>query len=89
MNEIEDKRFLRRMHVFVQEGLNADEASELAYSLTLRDRDTLDDRRVCFECQNLIGNKLCAKMKDRLGKMQIPLRFILQRCDDFKLKETK
>ena len=89
MTEIEDKRFMRRLKVFVGEGLGENEASELAYSMMMRDRDTLDDRRVCFECQNLVGNKLCAKMKDKLGKMQIPLRFILQRCDDFKLKETK
>jgi hypothetical protein len=89
MTEIEDKRFMRRFNVFVAEGLSEDESSELAYSMMTRDRDTLDDRRVCFECQNLVDNKLCANMKDRLGKMQIPLRFILQRCDNFKLKETK
>ena len=88
MNEIEDKRFMRRKAVFITEGLPEDEALDLAYNLMMRDRDPQDDRRICFECSNYTA-KVCTKMKDKTGKPQSPLRFILQRCDDFKLKETK
>lgn len=88
MTESEDKRFMRRKAVFISEGLPEDEALDLAYNLMERDRDPMDDRRICFECQNYMA-KVCTKMKDRLGKPQSPLRFILQRCDMFTLKETK
>lgn len=88
MTEQEDKRFQRRMKVFMEEGLCEEGASDLAYKLMMRDRDGYDDRRVCFECQNYVG-KVCMKMKDRQGKPQMPLRFILQRCEHFKLKGTK
>jgi hypothetical protein len=88
MNSVEDKRFMRRKAVFMAEGLSEDDALDLAYSLMERDRDPFDDRRVCFECENYAG-KNCMKMIDKLGKPQVPLRFILQRCDWFKLKETK
>jgi hypothetical protein len=88
MTEQEDKRFMKRKAVFVTEGLPEEDALDLAYSMMMRDRDPQDDRRVCFECSNYTG-KYCMKMRDRLGKPQIPLRFILQRCDDFELKGTK
>jgi hypothetical protein len=88
MTEQEDKRFMRRKKIFMQEGLCDDDASDLAFNMLERDRDTLDDRRVCFECNNYVG-KNCMKMLDRQGKPQMPLRFVLQRCENFKLKVTK
>jgi len=88
MTEEEDKRFMRRKSVFVNEGLPEDDALDLAYSMLERDRDEFDDRRVCFECQNYI-NKFCTKMFDNRSKKIIPLRFILQRCDLFELKGKK
>lgn len=86
--EIEERRFSRRKKIFLEEGLCEEGAHELAYNMMMRDRDQYDDRRVCFECTNYVG-KVCMKMKDRQGKPQMPLRFILQRCDFFKMKGTK
>ena len=55
-----------------------------------RDRDTMDDRRLCFECSNYVDeSKVCLKMRDRAGKPQMPIRFILQRCPTFSLKGVK
>lgn len=81
-------RFDRRMDTFIKEGLSNDEAYDLASAMHDRDRDPQDDRRVCFECANYTG-KVCLKMKDNKGKYLMPLRFILQRCEMFKLKGTK
>lgn len=81
-------RFNKRMAAFKAEGLCEDGAYDLASSMFERDRDPQDDRRVCFECENYVG-KVCMKMRDRYGKPQMPLRFILQRCPDFKLKGKK
>ena len=78
-------RMNRRMETFIKEGLCEKQAFELAESMWQRDEDPHDDRRVCFECENYVG-KVCTKMRDRLGKPQMPLRFILQRCDYFQLK---
>jgi hypothetical protein len=84
------KRHEKRRKRFVEEGLSEDEAWDLAEKLFDRDRDTLDDRRVCFECSNYVDqSKVCLKMRDVLGKPQRPLRFILQRCPDFSLREVK
>ena len=84
----EVKRFDRRMETFRKEGLSNDEAYDLASAMFDRDRDPQDDRRVCFECTHLAG-KVCLMMRDKYGKPQIPLRFILQRCPDFQLKGQK
>lgn len=81
-------RMNRRLETFVKEGLCEKQAYELAESMWERDQDPHDDRRVCFECENYVA-KLCMKMKDKLGKPQMPLRFVLQRCDFFQLKGTK
>jgi hypothetical protein len=78
-------RFDRRYKTFMSEGLCEDVAYKLAEQMHERDKDPQDDRRVCFECDNYVG-KVCIKTKDRLGKPQMPLRFVLQRCDWFKLK---
>lgn len=81
-------RMNRRMETFIKEGLCEKQAYELAESMWQRDEDPHDDRRVCFECQNYVA-KVCMKMKDKLGKPQMPLRFVLQRCDYFELKGVK
>lgn len=78
-------RFDRRYEAFKKEGLCEEQAYKLAEQMYERDRDPHDDRRVCFECENYVGN-LCMKMKDKTGRPQMPLRFILQRCDWFELK---
>lgn len=80
MTEVEDKRFMRRQAVFMAEGLDHDEAAELAFAMTERDRDPMDDRRVCFECQHHVKSR-CERIKDKAGKPTQQLRFILQRCD--------
>ncbi len=84
----EIERFDRRMETFRKEGLCNDQAYDLASAMMDRDRDPHDDRRVCFECENYVG-KVCMKMKDKLGKPQMPLRFVLQRCENFQLKGSK
>lgn len=90
MNDIEKeiKRFDRRMETFRKEGLCNDQAYDLASAMMDRDRDPHDDRRVCFECSNYVG-KVCMKMRDKLGKPMMPLRFVLQRCEHFQLKGSK
>ena len=88
--ELELKRHERRRRRFIAEGCTEEEAWELAETLFDRDRDPMDDRRLCFECKNYVDDKkVCQKMTDRYGRPQRPLRFVLQRCPDFKLKETK
>ncbi len=84
----EIERFDKRMNVFMSEGLCREGAYDLASAMLERDRDPHDDRRVCFECTHYAG-KACLKIKDKLGKPQMPLRFVLQRCDFFKLKGSK
>ena len=90
MNDIEKeiKRFDRRMETFRKEGLCNDQAYDLASAMMDRDRDPHDDRRVCFECDNYVG-KVCMKMRDKLGKPMMPLRFVLQRCEHLQLKGSK
>ena len=84
------KRHERRRQRFETEGLSPDEAWELADKLWERDKDGTDDRRLCFECQNYNDNrKTCSKIVDHKRQPQTPLRFILQRCEWFKLRETK
>ena len=86
--EVAVKRHERRRDVFMEEGLSEKEAFHLADLMMDRDNDSMDDRRLCFECQNY-QDKLCIKMKDKYGKPDKPLRFVLQRCEMFQLKETK
>jgi len=87
-DEQSEIRFNRRYHAFLDAGLCSDGAYNLASQMYERDKDPFDDRRVCFECENYVG-KVCMKMRDRLGKYQMPLRFILQRCEFFSLKGKK
>lgn len=88
MNPQAIKRHERRREVFIREGLSEKEAFDLAEKMYDRDQDPGDDRRLCFECQHYTG-KVCMKMRDKAGKYQQPLRFILQRCEFFTLKEVK
>lgn len=80
-NEI--KRFLKREATFLQEGLDADGAERLAQQMLYRDRpDSGDDRRVCFECRHMRPGPKC-----QAGIL--PVRFILQRCPGFDLKDAR
>jgi hypothetical protein len=81
-------RFDRRYKTFLGEGLCDDQAYKLAEQMYNRDLDPQDDRRVCFECSNYIA-RVCTKMRDKQGKPQMPLRFILQRCEWFDMKGKK
>lgn len=77
----EISRFVRREAVFKKEGF--DDSEKLAEQMLYRDRpDSGDTRRVCFECKHLEGRKCMAQRVP-------PLRFILQRCDFFELREVK
>ena len=78
-------RHSNRMKKFVDEGLDEDEAFDLAESMWTRDEDPMDDRRVCFECKHL-AVKYCSAILNKFGRPTEPYRFILQRCDKFQLK---
>lgn len=78
--EKETQRFIRREAVFSKEGFKFSE--RLAEQMLNRDRDTQDNRRVCFECKHLRGRSCDAQSIP-------PLRFILQRCVAFSLKVAK
>jgi hypothetical protein len=75
----------RRRKVFVDNGLSESDAWNLAEQMFTRDKEKLDDRRVCFECAHL-KERYCYGIKDRFGKPTTQMRFILQRCPSFKLK---
>lgn len=75
--------FSRRYKIFLKEGLNKDEAEELATDMLKRDAEG-DDRRICFECKKYQQERvLCSVNKRR------PLRFTLQRCEFFDLRGKK
>ena len=78
-------RHYNRMQKFVDEGLDEDEAFDLAESMWTRDENPMDDRRVCFECKHL-AVKYCSAILNKFGRPTEPYRFILQRCDKFQLK---
>lgn len=78
----------RRRGAFTAEGLSPDEAFDLAERMFNRDADPMDDRRVCFECANHVA-KLCMAYTDRYRRPTTQPRFVLQRCDKFKLKGKK
>jgi len=88
--EPELETFTKRYLTFVKEGLDGDEASDLAEKMLVRDFEGWDDRRVCFECKKYDSkNGTCPKIVDGKGRPQKPLRFILQRCEWFELKGKK
>jgi hypothetical protein len=78
----------KRQKAFQMAGLNYDEAFDLAEQMWERDLDLQDDRRVCFECKHYKDEK-CEAIRTKFDRPSEPLRFILQRCDHFKLKGTK
>jgi hypothetical protein len=87
MNESEIKRYTKRMEVFMREGLDQEESELLAQRMYERDKER-GDRRVCFECERYDDRTThCTFYKD--SKTYRPLRFVLQRCDGFKLKGSK
>ena len=77
----------RRRLFFIKEGLSEDDALDLANKVTRRDSDPFDDRKLCFECANYVKNGTCLKRLDRKGIPQACLRFVLQRCEDFRGKK--
>ena len=80
--EIATAKHERRSKVFMDAGLSREEAWELADKMFNRDVDPQDDRRLCFECKKYnYKNGTCPKIVDSRGKPQIPLRFVLQRCE--------
>lgn len=83
----EENTWKRRYLKLVEEGLDPDEAHDLAAQLMMRDRDPQDDRRICLECV-FYTNKHCTKILHRWKPTQ-QLRFILQRCDHIALKGAK
>ena len=91
MTEAEEREELivqRRAKKFIEDGCPTEEAYDLAGLLKLRDREGLDDRRICFECKHY-ANKRCNAILDKFNKPTQQLRFILQRCDYFQIKGTK
>ena len=78
----------RRATAFIDDGCTIEEAYDLAGLLKLRDREGLDDRRICFECKHY-ENKKCNVILDKKGQPTQQLRFILQRCPKFLLKGKK
>jgi len=84
------KRHEKRRQRFMVEGLSADEAYDLAEKLFDRDQDPMDTRRLCFECSQYVDTtKGCLQMRDSRGRPLIPMRFLLQRCSTFTLREVK
>lgn len=81
-------RHYKRMQAFVDNGLSENEAFDLAESMWIRDEDPQDDRRVCFECEHHVS-KHCTAIKDKFNRPTTQPRFVLQRCDKFKLKGKK
>jgi hypothetical protein len=92
MSEAEEREELiaqRRAKAFMNDGCSKDDAYELACLMGLRDREQgCDDRRVCFECKHYKAKK-CEAIRDKYDKPTQQTRFMLMRCDHFKLKGTK
>jgi hypothetical protein len=70
---------------FIKEGLSPEDALDLVEKLRDRDEYEFDDRKLCFECANYLKNGTCLK-RLRKGIPQSCLRFVLQRCEDYKEK---
>jgi len=89
--EIAIGRHNRRFKTFMSEGLSEQEAWDLADQLFERDREGLDDRRLCFECKNYDTEKRTCNKIFPNGKADLvgELRFMLQRCPHFSLRGKK
>ncbi len=61
--------------------------SELKAAQAITDRLLLDDRRYCYECQNLLGNGICLIAKqgkmDRASRYYKPVDICPRRCIHF------
>jgi hypothetical protein len=82
--EIAVLKHTRRRKIFEEDGLTEDEAWNLADVLFERDKEGLDDRKLCYECKN--HNRL---LKNCKVKNPFFLPLILQRCPQFELKGKK
>ena len=85
-------RFKKRVDTFMNEGLDFDEAYKLADRMFIRDHHhyPYDNRRICFECaHHNLKKKTCSAILDHRKKPITPIRFILFRCDHFKLLGSK
>ncbi len=86
----EIEAFATRVLRFMQRGIGATAADDLAERLTLRDRDG-DDRRLCLECTWLGDTGRClAAASGRIrgaDRRLEPVQTALQRCEAFGLKK--
>jgi len=74
--DMEELIWKRRATKFIEDGGLPDVAYDLAGLMMLRDREGLDDRRVCFECTNYVQKK-CTKILDDFKRPSQQLRFVL------------
>lgn len=90
-SEKEIVTYTKRVTKFVDRGLDAGEAEELAEQMLDRDffGEKLDDRRVCFECKKLTEDLKCPELFDHKKKPQPAPVFLLRRCDHFNLRGKK
>lgn len=90
-DEAEVSTFTRRVMLFIQRGVGADAADNLAERLTLRDREQ-DDRHVCAECDELSRDGHCQAAKRgamRGADLRLePVQTLLLRCPAFALRKA-
>ncbi|MDR6536969.1 hypothetical protein [Variovorax soli] len=84
MNTAEIDLLVSRVDLFVRRGTNVIDATTLADTLVIRDRDA-DNRRACLECSNLSGPRCSAWRRAGIGGPMVSesLTAILQRCPGF------
>ena len=85
MNTAEIDRYLGRVETFSRRGVGLDKAETLADAMVFRDRDGMDDRRSCFECQHFSPRrKTCGNFSSsRVGPELGDLAVMLQRCPGY------
>ena len=90
-SEEEFVTYTKRFTKFVENGLDAGEAEDLAEQMLTRDFEGVkfDDRRVCFECKKLTKDLKCPELVDHKKKPQPAPVFLLRRCDHFQLRGKK
>ena len=79
------RRHEGRRKAFIAAGLSEDAAFDLAERMFDRDRDPLDERRLCFECRNFVKGT-CLRPEVRGSQ---PAMFMLQKCPNFNLRGAK
>jgi len=60
-------------------------AEDLAWRLLQRDRDPMDDRRICLACSHLDGDYCNERRASKVRGFQ-PCKTVLWRCDYFTRK---